>query len=195
MPELRIAPFTGTVLWLGRTVAAEDILRAEPCQGIHLGLDGISGDVHQGTTRSSCSRVTMLYPLETTIRNTRQITILSREELDIIAAAMSMDTVAPELLGANMVLDGIPDLTHLPPSSRLQTASGTTLVIDRINLPCNIPARAIEKAHPGKGKSFKASAKGRRGVTAWVEREGTIALGDELRLYVPDQRSWAPGHH
>jgi MOSC domain-containing protein YiiM len=134
----------------------------------------------------------MLYPLETTIRNTRQITILSREELNAVATAMALDTISPELLGANMVLDGIPDLTHLPPSSRLQAENGTTLVIDRINLPCNIPARAIEKACPGKGKLFKSSAAGRRGVTAWVEREGTIEIGDELRLFVPDQRAWAP---
>ena len=43
---------------------------------------------------------------------------------------------------------------------------------------------------PGHGKAFKPAAHGRRGVTAWVEREGPLTLGDELRLHVPDQRNW-----
>ncbi len=34
------------------------------------------------------------------------------------------------------------------------------------------------------------SATGRRGVTAWVEREGALVLGDHLRLHIPDQPAW-----
>jgi hypothetical protein len=45
---------------------------------------------------------------------------------------------------------------------------------------------------PGFGKSFKAAARDRRGVTGWVEREGTLALGERLRLHIPDQRPWSP---
>ena len=32
--------------------------------------------------------------------------------------------------------------------------------------------------------------KGKRGVTAWVERPGDLALGDVLRLHCPVQRAW-----
>jgi hypothetical protein len=28
-------------------------------------------------------------------------------------------------------------------------------------------------------------------VTAWVEAEGRLALGDRLRLFIPAQRPWA----
>ena len=38
---------------------------------------------------------------------------------------------------------------------------------------------------------FAAAAKDRRGVVAWVEREGSFALGDTLSLHIPDQRVWA----
>ena len=62
--------------------------------------------------------------------------------------------------GASLVLEGIPDLTHLPPSSRLQGPDGVTLVVDMENLPCQEPAVTIEKALPGQGKGFK---RGRRG--------------------------------
>jgi hypothetical protein len=37
-----------------------------------------------------------------------------------------------------------------------------------------------------------AAAKGRRGITAWVEREGEWRLGARIRLHVPAQRPWAP---
>ena len=39
-------------------------------------------------------------------------------------------------------------------------------------------------------KGFKTAAAGKRGVTAWVEREGTLRLGDEVRLHIPAQRAW-----
>jgi MOSC domain-containing protein YiiM len=91
------------------------------------------------------------------------------------------------------VLEGIPDLTHLPPSSRLQGPDGVTLVVDMENLPCQEPAVTIDKALPGQGKGFKTAAQGKRGVTAWVEREGTLRLGDEVRLHIPAQRAWNPG--
>ena len=96
------------------------------------------------------------------------------------------------LAGASLVIEGLPDFTHLPPSSRLQFADGSTLVVDMENRPCHLPAKPINAAHPGAGDRFKAAAKGRRGVTAWVEREGRIALGEAVRLHVPDQRPWAP---
>jgi hypothetical protein len=87
-------------------------------------------------------------------------------------------------------LSGIVDFSHLPPGSRLQATNGTTLVIDMENRPCNLPARVIEKVQPGHGKAFMKSATGRRGVTAWVEREGALVLGDHLRLHIPDQPAW-----
>ena len=78
----------------------------------------------------------------------------------------------------------------MPPSSRLQGPDGCTLVIDMENRACVLPGRVIEAQHPGAGTRFKTAANGRRGVTAWVERPGTLRLGDTLRLHVPDQPVW-----
>ncbi|HKK85364.1 MAG TPA: sulfurase, partial [Roseovarius sp.] len=86
--------------------------------------------------------------------------------------------------------DGIPDFTHVPPSSRLQTEAGTTLVVDMENRPCHLPAKVIDEDAPGFGKAFKSASQGRRGVTAWVEREGGLRLGDVMRLHIPDQPVW-----
>ncbi|GAA6199990.1 sulfurase [Aquicoccus sp. SU-CL01552] len=191
MATLQRTEHEGEVVWLGH-VPAGGTLRAQPVERLELGFDGVAGGRHAGETRPACSRVRDLYPRDTEIRNVRQLTLLSEKELARIAAAMGEDGLDPALLGASVVLRGIPDFTHVPPSSRLQSASGTTLTIDMENLPCVLPGREIEAERPGRGAAFKPAAEGRRGVTAWVERPGALVLGDRLRLFIPAQRAWNP---
>ena len=62
--------------------------------------------------------------------------------------------------------------------------------IDMENLPCAWTGREIEAEHPGLGRAYPAAAKGRRGLTAWVEREGALHLNDALTLFIPAQRKW-----
>ena len=191
MPTMAHAGYTGTVTWMG-FVPAKTGLQAEPRSAAEFTFDGLTGERHMGTLRPSCVRMTMLYPKGTEIRNVRQLTILSREELDAIAAEMGLETLDPRYLGANLVVSGIPDFTHVPPSARLQGPSGLTLTIDTENQPCVLPGREIETDHGGYGTKFKGAAKDRRGVTAWVERPGSLAMGDALELFVPTQRGWTP---
>jgi hypothetical protein len=184
---------SGTIIWLGRVADRRAALASGPVRHLHLSFAGPDGEAHGGLTRASCSRVLAQYPRGTEIRNTRQLSVVSAHELAQIAAAMGLDRLDPALIGATLVIDGIPDLTHLPPSSRLQSESGATLVVDMENQACQLPAKPIEVAHNGFGARFKAAATGRRGVTAWVEREGTLSLGERVRLHVPSQRGWQPG--
>ncbi|WP_417207342.1 MOSC domain-containing protein [Antarctobacter sp.] len=193
MPALKPTDFTATVTWLG-VVTGDDRteLLAEPHEALDLTFEGIAGSVHGGATRESCSRVRNQYARGTTIRNERQLSLISAEELAEIAAKMGLETIDPARLGASMVLSGLPDFSFVPPSSRLQAPSGATLTVDMQNRPCQFPAKSIDKIAPGKGKGFKPAAEGRRGVTASVAREGRVALGDVLRLHIPDQRGWQP---
>ncbi|MCY4184767.1 MAG: MOSC domain-containing protein [Rhodobacteraceae bacterium] len=180
----------GRLAWIGNVTDRQESIMSKPAQNGKLDFGGLVGDSHYGETRPACVRVEELYPENTPIRNVRQISVVSREELDLIARDMVLDKVDPALVGANMVIEGIPDFTLLPPSSRLQFPSGATITIDMINLPCNYPAREIERIFPGKGKYFKEAACERRGVTAWVEREGDISIGDSVICFVPVQRPW-----
>ena len=191
MPVLKPTEHRARIVWLGLVRDRDAALEAEAVDEVVAGFAGPEGDAHAGLTRPSCSRVTAQYPKGTTIRNTRQFSILSAEELAEIAARMGVERLDPALVGATMVVEGIPDFSHIPPGSRLQGEGGATLVVDIENRPCTLPARPIEGRHPGYGAKFKAAAQGRRGITAWVEREGTFALGSSLRLHVPDQRVWA----
>lgn len=191
MPALIPTDCHGTITWLGRVVDRGAGLASEPLRAAMARFGGLEGEAHGGLTRPSCSRVTAQHPQGTEIANCRQLTILSAEELALIGADMGVGTLDPGLIGASMVVAGLPDFSHLPPSARLQGDSGATLVIDMQNYPCVLPAPGIEAAHPGKGARFKPAANGRRGVTAWVEREGLLRVGDRIRLHIPDQRPWA----
>ncbi len=192
MPALKPTDITGEIVWIGYVSDREASLRSQETKEARLTFAGIPGEIHGGLTRPSCSRVVSQHPRDTEIRNVRQLSILSLEELAEIAADCGIDALDPALVGASMVIEGIPDFTHLPPSSRLQLPDGATLVVDMENRPCHLPAKPINAAHPGAGDRFKQAAKGKRGVTAWVEREGLCRVGDAVTLHVPDQRGWSP---
>lgn len=196
MPALIPTTYFGTITWLGHVVgrdvaATQGPLESQPLSHLSADFGGPEGESHGGLTRQSCSRVVAQYPRGTVIRNVRQFSIMAAEDLANIARAMGLGTLDPALVGATMVIAGLPDFSHLPPSSRLQADGGATLVVDMENRPCTLPAKPIEARHPGFGKTFRSAAAGLRGVTAWVEREGTFALGQKVRLHVPDQPVWA----
>ena len=193
MPALVATEVFAKITWVGvvperRGAEVETECRSE----IDLDWDGVVGGAHSGSNRASDSRVTQQHKRNTQIANVRQLSIVSEEEIAGIARAMNIAQFDPEWLGANLVVSGCPDFSHIPPSSRFQSENGTTLIVDMQNYPCHQIAMTIERDLPGQGKSFKQHAKGRRGLTAWVERPGQLFLGDQLRLHCPEQRAWQP---
>lgn len=191
MPALKPTKIVGRIVWLGHVSDRDAALASDAQETMVLTFAGPAGEDHGGLTRPSCSRVIAQYKRGTEIRNTRQLSVVSAEELAQIAQDMGLDALDPAWIGATMVVEGIPDFSHIPPSARLQMPSGATLTVDMQNRPCHLPAKVIDETHPGRGGAFKASAHNRRGVTAWVEREGTVSLGDAVTVHVPDQRAWA----
>jgi hypothetical protein len=185
------APFIGRVrnLLLGGDRDAG--LEKAEVPRLELLFSGIKGDMHAGLTRKSDVRTIKQYARDTDIRNVRQLTILSEEELAEIAGLMGIPEIKAEWLGANVVTSGIPDLTLLTPSTRLQFPSGATVVVDMENLPCRQVADVVAEHHPEPKAGLVASAMHKRGVTAWVEREGIINGGDNTIVWLPPQRLYA----
>lgn len=192
MPALAPTDIVGEIVWIGHVPDRDASLHSTSTDAADLTYAGIPGEAHGGLTRASCSRVVSQHPKGTEIRNVRQLAVVSAEELAEIATDCGLDTLDPAYTGASLVVKGIPDFTHLPPSSRLQLPDGATLVVDMENRPCHLPAKGINADFPGAGDKFKAAAKDKRGVTAWVEREGKVQVGDAVRLHIPDQRAWQP---
>jgi len=152
-------------------------------------LPGLPGDRHYGHTFPSNGRYPE-YKRGTEIRNSRQISIISLEEMQAVAQAINIPHILPEWLGANLLLSGIPALTLLPPSSRLFFESGAVLVVHGENDPCSNPGAIIQKnypAQPGLSPAFIAAAIHRRGVVAWVENPGAIQAGSLVTAQIPEQ--------
>ena len=192
MSILRPTDFLGRVVWLGVVRDRNVTLRSEPRERLSLTWDGAEGECHGGRTRPSCSRVKLQYERGTEIANARQLSMLSVEELAATAAAMEIDGIAPEWTGANIIFEGIPDFTLIPPSSRLIFENGASVVSDMENGPCKFVGEEIEAEYPGKGRAFPAKARNRRGVCGWVERPGLVEIGMKARLHIPPQRLWSP---
>jgi hypothetical protein len=191
VPVFVKAPFTGKIaaLYLGRDRDAG--LEKPGIARLELTHEGISGDFHGGLTRLSDSRTLQLYKRGIPIRNTRQLSLVSDVEIQEIAARMGIPAVDAKWLGANLLATGIPDLTLLPPSTRLQFPSGATIVVDLENVPCRQVAEVIARHHPEPTLGFVAAAKNKRGVTCWVEREGAIEVGDDIAVFTPPTRAYA----
>jgi hypothetical protein len=178
--------------------------------GVYLGLDKISlvttpkpqvtvaftgfeGDRHAGMRRKADGR-TPQYPRGTEIRNDRQVSIVSVEELAQIAAAMDLPEIKPEWLGANLLLQGIPRLTQLPPMTRLFFGAGAVLVVQAENLPCQSAGKIIQDAcsRPGLQELFPQAGLHLRGRVACVEKPGSILPGDPVEVEIPRQTPYPP---
>ncbi len=182
------APFMGRVETLLVNPRRDSGLEKSAVPSIRLTFAGIEGDCHGGLVRQSDVRMRKLFADGTEVRNTRQVSILSVEELADIAREMGVPEIRPDWVGANLVTGGIPDLTPLPPSTRLQFPSGATIVVDIENLPCRYPAEVIAKHYPEPALGFVKAAKHKRGLVGWVEREGVVKTGDAIVLWLPPQR-------
>ena len=190
-PLFSKAPFQGRIVALMRGAERAAGLEKSEATTLDLRFDGIAGDCHGGLTRLSDSRTLELYARNTDIKNTRQVSIVSIEELRDIAKIMAIPEVRPEWLGANVALEGIPDLTVLPPSTRLQFPSGATLTVDLENTPCRQVADVVSTHSPDQAQGFAQAAKRKRGLTAWVEREGVVRKGDTVTLWLAPQHLYA----
>jgi MOSC domain-containing protein YiiM len=165
-----------------------------PLSAMTLGYEGIPGDKHAGLTRRSGVREPW-HTRGTEMRNERQLSILSAEELAEIAATLGLPHLRPEWIGANLVLSGIPQLTHLPPRTVLQFEDGAAIRIDGDNAPCRSAGRGIVQHVPDRPDlefAFVKAAMGKRGLVGWVEVPGTIAVGEGVKALIWPVQPYSP---
>ena len=89
-------PFLGRVLTLLASPQRESGLEKHEVNAIELVFAGIVNDCHGGLTRHSDSRMLKQFKRGTTVKNARQVSILSTEELADIATAMGIPELKPE---------------------------------------------------------------------------------------------------
>ncbi|NMD07755.1 MAG: MOSC domain-containing protein [Phyllobacteriaceae bacterium] len=190
MPLLTKLPKPGRVEMLLQRPSRDAGFEKAATARVMMRFEGPEGDCHSGSNRPSDSRTLQLYARNTDIRNVRQVTVVSVEELEATAKALGIPRIEPSWFGANMVVSGVPDFTLLLPSTRLQFPSGATLVVDMENLPCSQIAHVVAQHHPDVQFQVVKAAMHRRGVTAWIEREGEVKAGDSMTVWLPPNRPY-----
>lgn len=146
---------------------------------------GPIGDRHYGLTMRSDARQHAAFPRGTEIRNHRQLSIIDVSELSIIAATLGLDEIAPGVIADNITTTGIPHLTSLPMLTRLLFAGGVVVMTGGANLPCTVAGSLVFDHYGTRPESFPSAALGRRGITGWIERPGTIIPGEGIRVLSP----------
>jgi len=177
----------GVVAGLFKAAGAD--FATSPVEELPLTFDGIPGDYHAGPTRKSGSREPW-YPRGTLMRNERQLSILAPGELRTIAARLEIPELKSEWIGGNLLLDGIENLSMLPARTLLFFDGGVTIKIDGDNAPCRYAGRRIAAQFEGREDlelGFPKHAKRLRGLVGWVEKEGTIKMGEKFQARIPEQ--------
>jgi len=175
-------------------VPSEVFPESRRVDAIALDLGGIPGTRHHGFTRKAGPREPW-YVRGMEMRSARQLTIVSVEELPLIAAGMHVPAIEPEWIGANVVLAGIARLSWLPAGTRLIFADAT-VVVEAQNAPCHISGKSVARHVDPEGRvaglalEFPKKAQGLRGLVASVERAGTIRAGEDISVKVPRQSVW-----
>ncbi len=189
--EMQIVPaqkIRGTIAGLFKAQGRGFV--TEPVDKLALTFQGIPGDYHAGNTRKSGAREPW-YPRGTEMRNERQLSILAPDDLELVAKRLSIPQLKAEWIGGNMLLDGVEQLTTLPPRTILMFEGGVTIRIDGDNLPCRSAGRSIATQFEGRDDielEFVKQARGLRGLVGWVEIEGVVHAGEVFEARIPAQR-------
>jgi MOSC domain-containing protein YiiM len=150
-----------------------------------VSLEGFVGDCHSGFIRSADSREKGI-ARGTPIRNARQWSAVSVEELEQIASNMGFEEIEPWKLAANLTLSGIPNLTALPRGTQLRFEDGPILVVEEENLPCTHAGKEVVAGAADKTpQQFVKAAMHLRGVVGVVHLPGTIRVGESVTVIPP----------
>ncbi|AVX03938.1 putative metal-sulfur cluster biosynthesis protein YuaD [Maritalea myrionectae] len=188
MTKLPAQKFTAEIADL--FLAAGDDFISASVPELELSFEGIVGDHHAGLTRKSGGREPW-YKRGTEMRNERQVSLLSVEEVAIIAERLDVEQIDAGRIGANMLVQGLPQFSQVPPRTQIFFPSGAVLRIDGYNAPCKIAGAALQADYEAREDielGFVKAAEELRGLVAWVERPGIVRQGDEIKVRVWPQQ-------
>lgn len=161
-----------------------------PTNSVSFSFEGIKGDKHTSlTTLSRTKHPEFNQKIE--VKNTRQISIMSVEELSSISEEIGIPEIKAEWLSTNILVSGIPYLSKLPPGTRFYFSGGLILYNEGQNFPCKTAGNIILQKYPdheGIHQSFIKAALDKRGLIAWVEHPENLSVGSTMMVDLPP--SW-----
>ena len=102
--------------------------------------------------------------------NPRQVTLIQREHLDVIASCLRLDSISPSILRRNLVVEG---LNLLALKNKRFRVGGAVLEHTGLCHPCSKMERAL-------GPGGYNAMRGHGGITARVIESGMVGLGDPV---------------
>jgi len=163
---------------------------------ITVELDGVVGDRHRSFQRTAWAGNDK-QPEGTVRRNERQWSAVSMEELSEIAAVMDLaEPLTAAALGANLCIEGIPELSRLPRGTTFRFPSGAELQGENFNPPCLelgtklAGTMTTRSGKPLQNTAFSKASKLLRGVVGVVEVAGIIRPGDVVEISPYEHPSW-----
>ena len=153
-----------------------------------LDLQGVPGSRHHGWTRPSDSRVPYL-PRGTPMRNVRQLSIVSIEDLAQAAKQLGIPKVDPKWIGASVLVEGIERFAYLPRGTHLFCDGGAILIVEHLNDPCRGAGASIARHNPDHPEiefDFVKKCARLRGVVATIEHPGTLSVLSAITARLPE---------
>lgn len=158
-----------------------------PVNEIGFSFEGMHGDKHSGLTSLARTKHPE-YKEKIELKNTRQISIMSVEELSLIAKELGVPEIKAEWLSTNLLVSGIPHLSKIPPGTRFYFGGGLILYNEGQNFPCKTAGNIMLEKYPhvvGIDKKFIKAALDKRGLIAWVEHPEKLKVGSLFKITLP----------
>lgn len=158
-----------------------------PVNEIEFSFEGLPGDKHFGLTAFALTKHPE-YKGKIEVRNSRQISILSVEELSSISVEIGVPEIKAEWLFPNLLVSGIPYLSQLPPGTMFYFDGGLIIYNGGQNFPCKIVKDIIFEKYPhveGIDKKFIKAAWDKRGLLGWVEHPEKLNVGSSFKVVLP----------
>ncbi len=146
-------PQIGRVEWIGIRPARGEPMKALESVMITPG-EGLQGDRFKGRESSK-----------------RQVTLIQKEHLHVIAACLHREAIGPEVFRRNIVVSGLNLLALKGKTFRI---GGVTLEYTGLCHPCSKMEAAL-------GPGGYNAMRGHGGITARVVERGELALGDGVQ--------------
>ena len=174
---------------------SNDNLSKDQHASVQVELDGFVGDRHRSFERTTWQGDKQR--AGTIRRNERQWSAVSVEELAEIGEAMDLiEPLTASILGANLCLSGLMELSRLPRGTVLKFPSGAELIVEEFNPPCHDMGKQLasvlstRSGKPLSSTAFSKAAKLTRGVVGVVEVAGKISAGDEVTIEIYEAPRW-----
>ncbi|MBT5018736.1 MAG: MOSC domain-containing protein [Planctomicrobium sp.] len=146
-------PQIGRLEWIGLSTERRSII--QPVSEVEVRVDhGLSGDHHS----------------EHKVGGKRQVTMIQKEHLPVVAQLIEREEVTPDLLRRNLMISGI----NLKSLKKSRFRIGEVIFEGTGNCaPCSLMERNL-------GKGGYQAMRGHGGITTKVLSGGTIHVGDEV---------------